>query len=755
MNRHHTVFLVIVSCTLLALAWWVFRERSGPPLSTVENVRTFAKLYGYVRFFHPSDEAAAIDWDRFAVHGVRQVRGAGDADELREALEELFHPIAPTVQIYETADGAPEPSASLMPDDASEMELVAWQHLGVDLGANDAHRSVRLNRTMVQPPPTEGSVGQKIDARPFRGRPMRMTGAVRTEVSGEGNQAHLFLYVELPNYKLGFADYMQDRPITAGDWQVYEITGTVDEEADSIGVSAWLAGVGSAWFDDFTLQMRMENGWIDVPLNNAAFEVGAPTGWFRYGDDYKFSVVTEEPYEGEHALAVEFADGLLPADPLFEERAEAGEVVERELGGGLSAQIPLALFSAGGQTLRPDGAPSPDALAASLQDVSLTDLTAADEALRMADVITTWNVLQHFYPYFDVVDVDWDAALTAALEDAMDDADGHDFLRTLQTLVARIEDGHGFISHPITWEYAWLPVFPQVVEGQVVALSTVSFSPFEVGDVIVSVEGVPAVDLVTEQMELYSGSDQWQRHMALSKFAWGRHGEDVSVTVLRDGGELEMTVPRSFTGRPEVDRPDNITKIDPGIFYVDLSRTSRDELSARIDEISAADGVIVDLRARPNATMRKYLTDRPLRSPTWDAPKVIYPDREHMTFDTTNFWVTGPQEPRITGTVVFLADERALSATETALQFVEHYKLGEIVGRPTAGANGAYNRITLPSGATVNFTGRRVLKHDGSTFHGVGIQPTIPLERTLAAVREGRDEYIEKAIEVIRSGSRE
>ena len=35
----------------------------------VENLETFAKVYGYVRWFYPSDEAAKINWTNFAVYG--------------------------------------------------------------------------------------------------------------------------------------------------------------------------------------------------------------------------------------------------------------------------------------------------------------------------------------------------------------------------------------------------------------------------------------------------------------------------------------------------------------------------------------------------------------------------------------------------------------------------------------------------------------------------------------------------------------
>jgi hypothetical protein len=44
----------------------------------------------------------------------------------------------------------------------------------------------------------------------------------------------------------------------------------------------------------------------------------------------------------------------------------------------------------------------------------------------------------------------------------------------------------------------------------------------------------------------------------------------------------------------------------------------------------------------------------------------------------------------------------------------------------------------------------KVLKHDGSRHHGVGIQPTVPVSRTIKRVAEGRDEVLERAIEIVK-----
>jgi hypothetical protein len=52
----------------------------------LQNMETFARLYGYARWFHPSDEAQEIDWDKFAVLGVQKVENVKSAAELRDSL---------------------------------------------------------------------------------------------------------------------------------------------------------------------------------------------------------------------------------------------------------------------------------------------------------------------------------------------------------------------------------------------------------------------------------------------------------------------------------------------------------------------------------------------------------------------------------------------------------------------------------------------------------------------------------------------
>ena len=59
------------------------------------------------------------------------------------------------------------------------------------------------------------------------------------------------------------------------------------------------------------------------------------------------------------------------------------------------------------------------------------------------------------------------------------------------------------------------------------------------------------------------------------------------------------------------------------------------------------------------------------------------------------------------------------------------------------------DNVTLPGGYRMIFTGMKVLKDDGSRHHGLGIQPTVPVARTIAGVTQGKDELLQEAIEVV------
>jgi hypothetical protein len=109
------------------------------------NLMAFGKLYGYIRYFHPSDESAELDWNRFAIYGVDQVKNATNEEELKVILEKLFLPIAPTMKIYDASE-KPKPYKN----NAKEGKFIAWQHYGLGNGRESLYRSERFSATLTK-----------------------------------------------------------------------------------------------------------------------------------------------------------------------------------------------------------------------------------------------------------------------------------------------------------------------------------------------------------------------------------------------------------------------------------------------------------------------------------------------------------------------------------------------------------------------------------------------------------------------------
>jgi len=83
------------------------------------------------------------------------------------------------------------------------------------------------------------------------------------------------------------------------------------------------------------------------------------------------------------------------------------------------------------------------------------------------------------------------------------------------------------------------------------------------------------------------------------------------------------------------------------------------------------------------------------------------------------------------------------------MSIVEAYRLGEIVGEATSGTNGNVNTFEIPGLVHISFTGMKVLKHDGSRFHGIGVQPTLPCKVTREGILDETDEVLEAAVKLL------
>ena len=566
------------------------------------NLVAFARIYGYVRYFHPSDEAASASWDAIAIDGVAAVEDARDPAELAQRLSSFFGPVAPTVEVFVTnARSRPAMGAAAR----EKGRLIRWEHHGLGLES-------RLKRS----------------------------------------------------------PYVSVRAVEPG------------------------------FFGRVVARLRGES--------------------------------SPDPRKPGHPFSA-------------------------DLPGGVSCHVPLALAVRDGTTLpRATGS-----LPRAVRSKPAGFLASVDDrATRLAGVIVAWNALQHFYPYFDVIKVDWYAMLARSLSAAATDEGSLAFQRTLRRLVAALEDGHGWVSIRETPRKAHLPpLLWDLVEDKLVITRTAASKtavPIRIGDEVVSIDGRPASLVLAEEEALTSGATSERRRLlALQELLLGEKDSPMSLGIRAPGANPRTVALRRTIAVADFDepRPGKVAELRPGVFYLDLGRISDADFQAVLPRLATAAGIVFDFRGYPNHLAfdfapLQHLIDKPVSGPQLAVPHIRYPDRWSVEFGQSD-WTFTPLAPRLKARVAFVTDASAISRSELYLGVIEHHRLAHIVGQPTAGTNGNVNFVTIPGGITINFTGMRVLKPDGSRHHGVGIQPTVSVRRTLKGVIEQRDELLERALAIV------
>lgn len=711
----------------------------------LENLTAFTKLYGYVRFFHPTDDVAKANWNNVAINGVRAIESASDPKMLAEELQAFFGHVAPLLRVFPTGSPITIPPELLAPT-VPPSKPTAWLHDGVGLdGAHNIYSSTRVSEDGAMPGRTivsgaYGGLAQIVPAESIRGKRVRFSVFARIGPLATSAPIELGFCIA-KNGRWSDDPVERANYFPTSEWLNDTVSMLVPVDADSIKVTARIYAPASVWYDDASL-MVAEGGAETNLLHNAGFEegwkywLGSPT------DNFLEDIRGDEHHSAAKAAYSTSAVGFRD-QPAFPAVAQPRTY---DLGGGVSCLLPIALYETQTHIGGAGGHAAIDSLPAGFYP------SGNDRVTRLADIVITWNIIKHFWPYFDVVNVDWAASLQAALRQAAVDDGDERFTNTLQRMMATLHDGHAYVSGPSNRRFA--PFTTVQASGWTVVnrLSEDYHGHLRVGDIIREIDHHP-VSYWYARIDSIAPAATRTAHdyLVYSNLYACLDKDSVTVSITdRDTKFHDVTeiVPYSY---PRYERPvkEHITELKKGIWYVDMNEVTKEEFGAAVDKLAAADAVIVDMRGYPVHLMTipiTHMIDSTVTSARWNVPRVMYPDGERWKWDFSN-WTVAPVAPRFKN-IVHLTDGRAISAAETYMGIIEHYHIGEIVGDTTAGTNGNINPFGLPGRYHVSWTGMKVLKHDGSQHHGIGIRPTIVCKPTVEGIRAGRDEVLDKGIEV-------
>lgn len=729
----------------------------GQSSQEIENLKAFAKAYGYVKYFHPSAEGEELDWGWFSVYGAKEMLHCNNSEELIQTLNRIFQNVAPTVVFSDSLCPDEKLAALQTPAEKRDYSLTYWQHYGVGkdmTNPSKLYKSVRVNALQkVENPDSFGGIGTQLNAKPYLGKKLRLTGKAKLAAESTGS-GHLWLRVDNKDKTTGFFNNMDDSPIRNSNWATYSFEGKVGQSADGITLGGFLKGEGSLFLDELELSYEDNGTWHPIEITNSTFEDSDLSGsdWANMGAGVEIKTNSEEKTQGSSGLEIRSKEAAFEKGrALFSQSPAADDFWQKELSPKVWINMPLVLYAKGQHTF-----PQTQLSVADFMENGEADTPVSPDSpeFRLGNLINAWNVFQHFYPYFEETGVDWQEVLSESLSDCFE-GNGLSHLDELKTLTAKLQDNHvnvygpesSFFAPAIRWEW---------IERQLIITRVLdSTLELQVGDRVTEIEGEsPEVYFDSIEARISAASEGWMNYRAAIESLLGTENSTLKIKI--DGKNRELTRDSNYYQKQSELKASSAKYRffgkDKEIVYLNLDVIPMDTINMLMPQLEKSKAIIADLRGYPtgsNHLLIRHLLPKPDKDKWMEVDHLIYPDQEKPAGFTAEGWYLTPQKPYLGDKkIFFITDGQAVSYAESYMGFIEGYDLATIIGQPTSGTNGNVNQFILPGNYTISFTGMRVIKHDGSTFHGVGILPDVYVEKSIEGVKSGTDEFLETALKL-------
>jgi C-terminal processing protease CtpA/Prc len=401
-------------------------------------------------------------------------------------------------------------------------------------------------------------------------------------------------------------------------------------------------------------------------------------------------------------------------------------------------------------------------------DATYREMPYPDLGHRLLAAFRIWSVIDYFYPYKALIG-DWDAVLTESIPRFITASNEDEYVAAVLQMMSRIEDGHTSASgHPALARLlgAWRPPLEvRLVENEFVVTRLYEGLPpgtdVRVGDIVVSVDGEPMGARAARLRMFVTASTDTARRNRVATVALQGPAESTATLAVRGADQRTriLNVPRqpsvrpSYTGEP-------YRLVESAIGYVDLRRLTVPQVDAMFETLKTTTAIIFDMRGYPMGTawdIAPRLNTKGAKVGAWFRRAQV---SGVLTSEegSAGFFFEQPlpttEKPKYAGLTVMLIDDRAISQAEHSGLFYEAANGMTFVGTPTAGANGDVTNFFVPGGIRINFSGHDVRHADGRQLQRVGLQPDVAVTPTIAGLRAGRDEVLERAIAYVKERSR-
>ena len=344
------------------------------------------------------------------------------------------------------------------------------------------------------------------------------------------------------------------------------------------------------------------------------------------------------------------------------------------------------------------------------------------------------------------------------------------YRKILRQLSVRAGDGHIGLRTAVPDPAAKLrgavpAIATRLVEGKLAVTRLLDAAEagkhgLAVGDVVETIDGKPLAKLLADARPDTSGSTDEARDQRIAAQALaGEDGTTVRIGIPRRRRQAARGHPRTEHGEPDRDVAEEVgggaLAQAPGPRRLRRSdRAPRARDRPMFDELRDTRAIIFDMRGYPNGTAwaiaPRINTKQAKHGAQFLRPLAVGDGGGEQSDMRVRFLQQIPALPKdawlYTGKIVVLIDDRAISQSEHTCLFFQAAAGATFVGSPTHGANGDVTVMRLPGGLRMSFTGQEVRHVDGRQLQRVGIQPDVVVRPTIAGLRAGKDEVLDRAL---------
>jgi carboxyl-terminal processing protease len=158
-----------------------------------------------------------------------------------------------------------------------------------------------------------------------------------------------------------------------------------------------------------------------------------------------------------------------------------------------------------------------------------------------------------------------------------------------------------------------------------------------------------------------------------------------------------------------------------------------------VHRFASASTLIVDVRGNGGGTTPRQLIEALMNRPwqTWQQIAPAQPSREQA-----------PSRSAYAGRLLILVNRFCGSACEDFVMPFKETHRAVVIGETTQGSSGNPYREDLGDGMRVAIGAVRYRFPDGRSFEGIGIEPDVPVELSIADLQSGRDTILQRAREL-------